>query len=381
MADKKIKKIAYLTGTRADFGLMTPVLSAIKKDSAFNLKVFATGMHLMPQFGLTVKEVKKEFPHVVRLNAVFSSDKKKSYKDFIRKLSPLLFKNFSRYKPDLMLVLGDRVEMLCVAIVARFLGIPIAHIHGGDKTTTIDDTMRNLITKLSSLHFPATAQSAKRVKSLGVDPRHIYVVGTPAIDVIKKMPLYSRQEICSRIGLHPKRKFILVTQHPVSENIDGSSRQMKATVEAVKFFSLPTVIIYPNADPGSAAMIKKIENERKNSLFRIFKSLPYKDFLSLEKEAAVWIGNSSAGILESASFGTPVVNIGKRQFARPHGANVLDVGYKRRDIIRAIDRCLFDKKFIDRTKKTKNLWGDGFAAKRITAILKKLSIDKNFYGR
>lgn len=372
MENRKIKKIAYLTGTRADFGLMTPVLKAIQKDSSFNLKVFITGMHLMPKFGMTAKEVEREFPDVVRVNSVFSSDDKKSVGEFIGALMPRLFKEFSEYGPDLILILGDRIEMLCAAIVATQLSVPVAHIHGGDKTTTVDDAIRHAITKLAHLHFVATKDSATRVRKMGEDKKKIFLVGAPAIDMIKKTRLLSRGRICSILKLDPKQKFVLVTQHPVSEEVGGAGRQMKNTLDAVKEIGLPAVVIYPNADPGSAAMIKEIEKERENPLFRIFKSLPYKNFLSLEKEAAVWVGNSSAGIIESASFGTPVVNVGKRQFGRPHGANVLDVGYNKKEIVRAIKKCLLNKVFIAKIKKIKNPWGDGHAAEKIVKVLKRL---------
>lgn len=370
MADKKIKKIVYLTGTRADFGLMTPVLTAIRKDGAFNLKIFATGMHLMPRFGRTIREVKKKFPEASIINVVFTSDKKKSYRDFVNKLTPELLKVFKKNKPDLVLVLGDRIEMLCAAKAAARLEIPVAHIQGGDKTTTIDDAIRREITKLSRLHFTATEDSAARVRKTGKNAKSVFVVGSPGIDMIKNAKLFTREEICKKSGLNPAKKFILVTQHPVSEHVDGAGGQMRETLEAVKSFGLPIVVIYPNADPGSGAMIREIEKARKNFLFKIFKSLPYKDFLSLEKEAAVWVGNSSAGVIDSASFQTPVVNVGKRQFGRPHGANVIDVGYDKKEIIRAVKKCLFDKKFIAKIKDIKNLWGDGRAAGKIVKVLK-----------
>lgn len=274
MKNKKIKKIAYLTGTRADFGLMTPVLKAIQKDRSFNLKVFVTGMHLMPKFGLTAREVKKEFSNAVRVSAVFDSDSKKSLEFFKKKLIPLLEKKFFMYKPDLVLVLGDRMEMLCAAIAARHLGVPIAHIHGGDKTTTLDDERRYVITKLSQIHFAATDDSARRLKKAGIDKKQIFVTGAPAIDIIKKTRLVGRKKFFAKLGLNPAKKVILITQHPVSEAIGHSAHQVRQTIAAAKTFRIPIVIIYPNADPGSTAIIKEIAKERKNLFFRIFKSLP-----------------------------------------------------------------------------------------------------------
>ena len=166
MKNKK-KKIAYISGTRADFGLMTPILSAIKRSKNLDLKLYVTGLHLMAEFGSTVNEVKKLFPRAVEVRAIFENDKKSSLVMFTSILINKLTKIFKKDTPDFVLILGDRPEMLAVALICLYLGIPTGHIHGGEKTTTVDELARHAITKLSHLHFPATEEAAERIAKMG----------------------------------------------------------------------------------------------------------------------------------------------------------------------------------------------------------------------
>ena len=168
----------------------------------------------------------------------------------------------------------------------------------------------------------------------------------------------------------------MITQYSVNEEFNDAGRQIKETLAAVKSFGLSVVAIYPNADPGGREIIKVIEKERKNPLFRIFKGLGHKDFLALEREAAVWVGNSSAAMIESSSFKTPVVNIGARQRGRQRGGNVIDVGYSRAEIKKAIAKSLYDKKYLAGFKKIKNPWGDGKTGQRVAKILEDLEINQ-----
>lgn len=370
-----MKKVVYVSGTRADFGLMTPVLRAIRKSKKLKLQLYATGMHLMPEFGKTFKGVKKEFSGAIAIPAIFDSDDRAGMARFAGEFLSKLIPAFSMNRPDIVLVLGDRVEMLLTATAALYFGIPIAHIHGGDKTSTVDEVARHAITKMAHTHFAATKESAERIKKMGEEDWRIHVVGAPALDVILNEKLPNRAEIFRKLKLNPKEKFILVTQHPVSEELQSAGKHMKEILAAVKSFGLPVVAIYPNADAGGKNMISVIDKEKRNLLFHIFPSLPYKDFLALEREAAVWVGNSSAAMIESASFGTPVVNIGARQLGRLRVGNVIDVGYNRRAIQSAIKKSLYDKTYLAGLKKIKNPWGDGKTSPRVVKILENLKLD------
>jgi UDP-hydrolysing UDP-N-acetyl-D-glucosamine 2-epimerase len=351
---------------------MIPVLREIAKSEFLSLKIYATGMHLMPEFGETVHEVEKEFPDVTRLPAVFESDARSAQAVFSGALLPLLVSALQTDRPDFVLLLGDRPEMLCTALACVYLGIPTGHLHGGDESGTVDDVTRHAITKLAHVHFPATQEAAGRIVKMGEDPERIHVVGAPALDTILNQPLPTREELFRRLELDPNQQILLITQHPVTETANEAARQMEETLAAANSFEMPIVISYPNADPGGREMIDVIERERSNPRVRIFQNLPHTDFLALEREAAVWIGNSSGAMIESASFQTPVVNIGTRQVGRQRGDNVIDASHDRADITVAITRALSDPEFRARLSTVTNPWGDGNAALRVVRFLETL---------
>lgn len=369
------KKIAYVSGTRADFGLETPLLKAIEQSQVLDLQLFVTGMHLMPKFGETLNLVKEKFPNVGIINIRFDEDSREGMATFAAKFMEEVVSEFKKNKPDLVLVHGDRIEMLCTALVALYMGLPIIHIQGGDKTSTVDDAARHAITKLSHLHFPATKESAKRIRLIGEEDWRIHTVGTMGVDALLRVKTLSRQELFKKLNLQFSSKVILVLQHSVSEAVRESGRQMQNTINAVKRFNLPVVVIYPNTDAGCSDIIKVINKEKNNPFFRIFKNLDHSTFVSLEKEADCWIGNSSAGVVESASFKTPVVNVGMRQDGRESGINVIDVGYNETEIYQAVYKSLYDESFKKSLEKCTNPWGNGRATEKILQVLEDIQID------
>lgn len=377
----KKKKIAYITGTRADFGLMSSVLRSIDNHPRLTLQVFATGMHLMRRFGFTFKEVNLVYPNAIKINSVFEDSTHFGMAKFIADFQLKFWMALKKDKPDLVLVMGDRAEMLGTAVVANYYGLPIAHIHGGDKTTTIDETARHAITKLSHLHFAATKDSADRIKKLGEEDWRVHIVGAPSLDNILNEKIPGKKEVYSFLGLDVNEKFILVLQHPITKSINESGKQMEQTLKATESFKVPIVVIYPNADAGGLKIIEVIEKRRKNPNFRMFPSVEYNMFLGLEREAAAWVGNSSAGIIESASFQTPVVNIGDRQKGRSQSGNVINTLYSKNEIESAIKKSMFDEKYHQSLKRIKNPWGDGHTAERIINILTKIKINDKLLNK
>lgn len=375
------KKIAYVSGTRADFGLMTPVLKAVKDSKKLELLLYATAMHLMPEFGNTITRVRKEFPEVKEIRAIFEKDEQAGMARFAADFLKKLVAFFAKDKPDFVLILGDRVEMLSVAVASLYLGIPIGHLHGGETTSTVDETARHAITKLASIHFPATEESAKRIEKMGEEYWRIHVVGAPALDTILNEKLPTKEEFYKEIGLKTGERFILVSQHPVSEEAEDAARQMEETIAAVKKIGLPAVITYPNADTGGRKMIAVIEKEKNNPIFHIFPSLDYKIFLAAEREAAVWVGNSSAACIESSSFKTPVVNVGTRQTGRQRGKNVIDVGYNQKEIAAAMDKSLNDEDYLKSLADIKNPWGDGKTGPRVAKILENVKFTQELLSK
>ncbi|MEK7208064.1 MAG: UDP-N-acetylglucosamine 2-epimerase [Patescibacteria group bacterium] len=365
------KKIAYVTGTRADFGLMTPVLTAITKSKRLSLRVYGTGMHLMPKFGSTIAEVLRVFPRAMRLKASFRDDTPLAQAAFAGALLPKVVSAFSKERPDFVLLLGDRVETLVVALACLYLGIPTGHLHGGERSGTVDEVARHAVSKLASLHFAATADSARRLARMGEEQWRIRVVGAPALDAIRAEKLTSRGELRKKLALGSKEKFILLIQHATSETSRAAGREMRETLAALKSFSLPIVALYPNADPGSEAIIRCLERERPNPFFRVFESLPHAHFLALLRDAAVFVGNSSAALIESASFQLPVVTVGARQRGRVRGENVIAVSCERAAIRRAIAKAL-SAKYCAALRATRNPWGDGKTAERVVRALEHL---------
>ncbi|MEK7084802.1 MAG: UDP-N-acetylglucosamine 2-epimerase [Patescibacteria group bacterium] len=377
----KRKKIAYITGTRADFGLMTPVLKEIQASSRLSLQIFVTGIHLMRAFGDTKKEVKKMFPDAVMIPSIFLSDDSAGMARFTGAYLPRVISAFRRFRPDIVLLLGDRPEMLVSALACLYLRIPVAHVHGGDKTRTVDEIARHAITKLSHLHFPATLAAARRIEKMGEEKWRIHTVGAPALDAILHEKLPSRKDVYRFLRCDESQPFMMVTQHPVSDRAARAGEEMRETLDAVKKFHLPVVVVYPHADDGGKRIIAEILRERRNPLFHIFPSIEYRMFLGIEREAAAWVGNSSAAMIESASFHTPVVNVGDRQEGREHGKNVITVPHDRKKIIAAIQKSLYDTRYRARLRSVTNPWGDGNTAPRIRRILEHVTIDSRLLNK
>ncbi|MDO8594528.1 MAG: UDP-N-acetylglucosamine 2-epimerase [bacterium] len=368
------RKIAYITGTRSDFGLMTPVLRAIEQSEKLSLELYALGTHLMPQFGNTLELVRGEFPSAQTIDAGVAGSTSAATANFISDVLAKVTSVFETNRPDLVLLLGDRPEMLAIATACLYLGIPTAHLHGGERTGTADEVARHAITKLSSLHLPATKDAAERIERMGEEASRIHTVGAPALDVILGSALPSREDVAAFIGISVSEKFALLVQHP-SEESSAAGKEMEETLTALKTIALPIVAVYPNADAGSEKMIAALEKERGNPLFHIFTNIPYMMFLALERDAAVWVGNSSAACIESASFKTPVVNIGERQRGRLCGKNVINAPHDRTSIAGAVEKALHDKDYRSELPRVSNPWGDGTAGPRVASILEDLVID------
>lgn len=368
-------KIAYITGARADFCLMIPALKAIARSDKLDLQVYATSNHLMKEFGYTFDEVKKDFPQAVAIDAIFENDDRFSMAKFLGIFLTKFVELLSQDRPDIALIPCDRIEAFAAAVACTYMGIPICHVHGGEKTFTVDESARHAISKLAHIHFAATKDAARRIEKMGEEKWRIHVVGAPMLDTILREKWPDRKTLFSKVGLPVNtEKFILVTQHPVTEEFNLADKQMEQILKAVESFQLPVVIVYPNADAGGRRIIQVIERQRKNPLFYIFPHIPHKQFLALEREASVWVGNSSAGIIESASFHLPVVNVGIRQLGRERSGNVIDVDCNVHEIKFAIEKSLYDEDYRKKVSKVFNVWGDGKAAGRIVKVLEDLEI-------
>ncbi|MEE8414266.1 MAG: UDP-N-acetylglucosamine 2-epimerase [Dehalococcoidales bacterium] len=372
-----MRKITVITGTRAEYGILKPVLIAIGVEPGLELALVATSMHLSDEFGYTVSEIEKDgFKISARVNMLPNGDTLAAMAESVGQGITGMVKAWEQLEPDIILVLGDRPEALAATIAGAYMNIPVAHIHGGDACTggNIDDANRYAITKFAHLHFPATKKSAKRIIRLGEEEWRVHTAGSPAVDGILNEPLLPASVVAEKFGLEPNVPLILVVQHPVTTQVNQAPEQMRETLEGVIESGYPAIVIYPNSDAGGRKMIAVINEYEENSGLKTYKSLPRREYLSLMKVAGVLVGNSSSGIIDAPSFNLPAVNIGIRQEGRERGKNVIDAGHKKSDIIRAINKALTDGEFLKEVKKGKNPYGDGKASPRIVEVLNRVEI-------
>jgi UDP-hydrolysing UDP-N-acetyl-D-glucosamine 2-epimerase len=373
--EKEKRKILYISGTRADYGLMKETLFSVQRCPGISVEIAATGMHLMKEFGSTIKEIKKDGFKVHRFLATYQKDNRISMAKFIGLFIDQLSKKISRIKPDIILIMGDRAEMLGAAVVGVYAGIPVAHVHGGDISSTVDEISRHAITKLSHIHFPATKKSAQRIVKMGENLSRVFIAGAPGLDEILNDELCAPETLEKKYSLNFSQPVLMVLQHPATSGEDAPN-QMKETMEAILETGCQTMVIYPNSDAGGRKMIKVIENYRKYPFIKIFKNLDRKDFLSLMKFSRVLIGNSSSGIIEAPLFHLPVINLGERQEGRERSENIIDTVCKKNEIIKAIKTVLSDKAFLKKIKRCGSPYGNGFAGVKIAQVLAHIPINQ-----
>ena len=371
-----MKRIAVVTGTRAEYGVLYPVLKAIEAHPELTLSLVVTGMHLSHEFGYTVQEIEKDgFNIEAKVDMLLSSDTPGAMAKSLGLGVIGLTQTWEQLNPDTILLLGDRIEPFAAAIAGAYMNIIVAHISGGDITRGgLDEYARHAITKLVHIHFATTEKSAERIVRMGEDEWRVHVVGSPALDTILNKPLLSSTSVAKKLGLDLTRPLILVAQHPVTTQIDEAPKQIRETLEAIVELGYLTILIYPNSDAGGRRMIQVTKQFEHYPFIKTFKSLPRKQYLSLMKVAAVLVGNSSSGIVEAPSFGLPAVNIGIRQEGRERGRNVIDVGHRRSEILRAVEKALTDKEFLAEVKKCGSPYGDGKTGPRIAEILGEIEV-------
>lgn len=365
------RRIIYLSGTRADFGLLRGTLQRIAATEGLAVQVLATGIHLSEAHGRTVEEIRSsglavcaEVP--LEMGARSKAGMAIGIADCLRGVTAVL----AREQPDLLLVLGDRGEMLAGAIAALHLGIPCVHLHGGERTGTVDEPVRHAISKLSTFHLVATEASRERLIAMGEEPGRIHVTGAPGLDDLPTLGAMPREECVAALQLAPAARFILALFHPVVQQAGQAREQTLALVQALHKVNLPVLWLEPNADAGSMEVLAALEASTLPAGSRRLKHLERPLFAAALKHCEVLAGNSSAGIIEAASFGTPVVNIGDRQLLRERNANVIDVAADPESIEQALTQALRSGHVA-----CENVWGDGHAAERIGSLLMRLPLE------
>lgn len=369
-----MRKIAFLTGSRGEWGYIRPILRLIEKDPELDYAIISTNMHLVPEFGMSIHEIEKdgfivEDKIFMTYDGYNSLTMAKSLGSLLLELPTVL----SRINPDILVLAGDRGEQLVGAIVALHMKIASAHIQAGELSGNVDGVVRHSITKLAHIHFAANEEFAERVRKMGEEEFRIFITGAPLVDELVEGYYTEKNELLEKYNMDKEKQIILAVQHPVTEEEEEAGDQVSETIKALSEFDAQIVLIYPNADAGSEFIRMQIQKFRKIN-FKIFRNLPRQDYLGFMRISKCIVGNSSSGIMEAPTFGLPCVNIGRRQNRRLKGANVINVSYNKDEIKKAIEKAL-SLEFQEISKKAINPYGDGKASKRIIKIIKEIEIN------
>lgn len=377
------KKIIIITGARADYGHLRPLIKKLSKSHKFNCLLYVTGMHFLKEHGYSFKEIIKDKFKINRIIDIKTKSKSTPH-DMAYSVGYGIekFSNaFKKDKPDMIIILGDRIEVFAAAATASLMNIPVAHIGGGDTAyCDIDNTLRHSITKLSHLHFTHSRKSAYNVLKLGEEKWRVHQVGILSLDNILKTKFISKKKLLSEFNF-PYKNYLLVVFHPTTIEWEKArfrmEQLMKACLKVAKKENMGILVIYPNAYVGGAKIIEVINKYQvANKNILAFKNLPHEKYISLLKHCSVLVGNSSSGIVETASLKVPVVNIGTRQKFRESPQNVINADYKKESIEKAIKKALYNKEFWQKVKFSKSPYGDGKASERIVKILNRIKINQ-----
>ena len=386
----KRRKICVVTTSRADYGLLYWLLKAIDKDLNLKLQIIAAGAHLEHEFGFTYKIIEDDGLEInEKVNMSLTDDSYIGISQSISKGHIGFAHSYHKLNPDIIVLLGDRYELISAAAPAVLAKVPIAHIHGGEITIgAIDNVVRHCITKMAVFHFASTEIYRRRIIQMGEEPRFVFNYGAPGLDNLYRLKLLDIKELENALEFDLKGTIAIITYHPVTLSSKSIEKQISTLLEAVYGLDFKAVFTMSNADAGGNVLNKKIRNfcNSKPRKYKFFKNLGQVIYLSCLRNFNVMIGNSSSGIIEACSFGLPVVNIGDRQAGRVKGANVIDVNCSKAGIQKGINVAL-SKAFNNKIRNAQNPYDkyrDGKTGYRIKEKLKKVKINndlikKNFY--
>ncbi len=372
-------KLCVVTGTRAEYGLLYWLMKGIESDPELQLQLVVTGMHLSPEFGLTYKEIEKEFTIDKKIEILLSSDTPIGISKAMGLAQISFAEAYEELKPDLLIVLGDRYETFAAASAAMIACIPIAHLHGGETTEgAFDEAMRHSITKMSHLHFTGTEEYRRRVIQLGEQPDRVFAVGGMGVENIRRLSLLDKTEFEKSIGFKLAERNLLVTFHPVT--LEGATAETQFAELLAALDKLPdTHLIFTKANSDTAGRIinQMIDNYVSAKPYKAvaFTSLGQLRYLSALQYVDAMIGNSSSGLAEAPSFRIGTINIGDRQKGRTKALSVIDCEPHQESISKALTK-LYTKEFQALLPRTKNPYGEGCPSNEIIDVLKKIELEK-----
>lgn len=366
-----VRKVIYVSGTRADYGLMRKVLKTLNNSKDFDLSILVTAMHLSPMYGNTIEEIQsEEFKICGAIKVDVEHTTHHAMAKAIGHEIIAMTEIFADVKPDLIILLGDRGESLAAAITAAHLNIPIVHIHGGERSGTVDEMVRHAISKFAHYHFVATQGSKDRLIKMGETEESIFVVGAPGLDELYDYKSISKKEFCKRYRFNESKKIALLVYHPVVQEYENIGLQFKKTINVALELGLQIICLEPNSDAGGHLIREAINEYVHHEDVRVFKHLQRQEYIDCLAHVDVLIGNSSSGIIEAASFNLSVLNIGSRQNLREVGDNVIHVNPEYDEIFAGLKSVLESPK-----KKYINVYGDGKTSERCYHLLKTINLD------
>jgi GDP/UDP-N,N'-diacetylbacillosamine 2-epimerase (hydrolysing) len=382
------KKILIYSGSRSEYGILKYLIFGLNKQNNFTTKLLLSGTHFSSKYGKTYNEAISDNISFDKLDCKFSSDNFLKLNKSLSRLHQGFSKYINKRSFDYLFILGDRMDLIPVALVALIKGIIVCHIHGGEVTKyLVDDYIRHAVTKFSDVHFVSTEKYKKRIIQLGENPKKIFNVGSLAIDGISKMKFKKKNELEKLLNVSLTKKFFLITYQPLSLNLSVSIKEFNILINSLlKFKNHNLIFTFPNIDIGSDKIIKLLQNlkNKKKNIF-IFKSLGHLNYISLARYASAVVGNSSSGIIEIPYLGTPVVNIGSRQSGREKHKMIINIEKINLNILtKKLRELTLCKKKIYKHMYQNNLYGKGDAVKKIINILNKDNIKsskklKKFY--
>ena len=372
------RTIAVASVSRSDYGHLRPLLEAIRAAGDLRLVLLVAGMHLVPDFGLTVREIEADGWHIAeRIELLEADDSPAGIAASTGRGVAGFGRAYARQRPDVVVLLGDRFELRAAAVAALPFALPVAHIHGGEVSEgAMDNQIRHAITKLAHLHFASAEVHARRIVAMGEEAWRVHTVGAPGLDRLARMSDVTRADLAAELGLDPARPWVLATFHPVTLEYRATAEHVGELLAALEKVEGEIVITYPNADTAGRIIIDRIEEiAARHPRVHLARNLGEGRYLSLLRHAAVMVGNSSSGLIEAPSVGLPVVNVGSRQRGRLRGANVIDTACRREEILHGIETALAPG-FREGLAGRPNPYGDGRAAARIVEVLRSAPLDE-----
>nr|WP_321226779.1 UDP-N-acetylglucosamine 2-epimerase [uncultured Psychroserpens sp.] len=377
------KKIIAVTGARSDYDLLYSVYDKLNISELFDFSIIITGPNLSESFGYTAKNIYDDkFRVAGTIFNLVDSNQKIGRINSIGLQIPSLANIIFNENPDIVLVAGDREESITVTLTCAYMDIAVAHFFGGDvaKDGNIDNSIRYAASKLAHIHFPTLPQHKENLIKLGEEEKRIFVVGNPALDrILATKELTKEETVLAITNKKIQEKYCVLIQHPIITQVDKQYEHIRETLDALLEKDMHCFINYPNSDAGFLDIINayKEYGHKYPSNFTVFQNLDRITYINLLRHSQLLLGNSSSGIVEVASFGLPVINIGERQRDRLHGDNVIFVDNNKEEIKSAIDKCLNDQDFRQKACKKENLYGDGHASDKIVKILSEIVIDND----